>query len=623
MQINNKTTYGFKTEIKQLLNIMIHSLYSNKEIFLRELISNASDAIDKLRFNNISNPDYYEKINKPHIRISINDKKKTLKIIDNGIGMTKEEVINNLGTIAKSGTKEFIKSLKKKKNIKNNMIGKFGVGFYSSFMVANKVSVITKSALKNTNAVLWTSNGDGKYSIENINKKNNGTEITLYLRSKEINFLNKDIIKSIINKYSNHISLPIEMETIDKNTNKKKWSKVNKTKALWLVNKSEIDEKKYIDFYKNTFNQINDPLIWSHNFVEGKYEYISLIYIPSKISKKIWNRNYKGELKLYIQRVFIMEDIKKFLPYYLRFVKGIIDSKDLPLNISRELLQNNNIIRNIKLSLTKRIIKMITKLSKNIDKFKIFWKEFGLVLKEGVVEDLDNKKSIINLLRFSSSFNNNDSTKVISLKEYISRMKPNQNKIYYITSDSFKSAKNSPHLDFFYKEKIEVLLLFDRIDEWVINNIIEFEGNKFQSISISDNSVEKIIKKDEKSHIKNNNNFNVFLNRIKNILKDKIKEVKLSYNIVDNIPVILKTDKNDMSTQMFKLLTSVGQKAPKVKYILEVNPNNKLIKKIFNIKDDIIFKDWIYLLLNQSLLIEQGFLSNPNKFVKIINKLLI
>ncbi|UDG80349.1 molecular chaperone HtpG [Candidatus Annandia pinicola] len=622
MKTDNKITYGFKTEIKQLLNIMIHSLYSNKEIFLRELISNASDAIDKLRFNNISNPDLYEKIDKPHIRISVNDKKKKLKIIDNGIGMTKEEVINNLGTIAKSGTKEFIKSLKEKKNIKNNMIGKFGVGFYSSFMVANKVSVITKSALKNTDAVLWSSNGDGKYSIENINKKNNGTEIILYLRSKENNFLNKDIIKNIVNKYSNHISIPIEIETKDKNNNIKKWNKINKTKALWLVNKSEIDKKKYIDFYKNTFNQINDPLIWSHNFVEGKYEYINLIYIPSKISEQIWNRNYKGELKLYIQRVFIMEDIKKFLPYYLRFVKGIIDSKDLPLNISRELLQNNNIIRNIKLSLTKRIIKMIIKLSKDKDKFKIFWKEFGLILKEGVVEDLDNKDYIIDLLRFSSSFND-DSTKVISLKKYISRMKPNQNKIYYITADSFKSAKNSPHLDFFYKEKIEVLLLFDRIDEWVINNIIEFQGNKFQSISTSDNSVDEIIKKDKKSNIKNNNDFTVFLNRIKNILKDKIKEVKLSYNMVDNIPVILKTDKNDISTQMFKLLTSVGQKAPKVKYILEINPNNKLIKKIINIKDDIIFKDWVYLLLNQSLLIEQGFLNNPNKFIKIINKLLI
>ncbi|AZP36364.1 Chaperone protein HtpG [Candidatus Annandia adelgestsuga] len=623
MKEKNIKTYGFKTEIKQLLNIMIHSLYSNKEIFLRELISNSSDAIDKLRFNSISNPNLYKKIDKPLIKISIDDKKKILKIEDNGIGMTKEEVINNLGTIAKSGTKEFIESLNKKENKKNNMIGKFGVGFYSSFMVANKVSVYTKSALNEQEAIFWVSKGEGEYSIETTKKKNNGTEINLYLRPEELHFLNYNVIENIINKYSNHISIPIKMEIKDKKNKKKEWKKINKAKALWIINKNNISKENYIDFYKNKFNEIDEPLIWSHNFVEGKFEYINLIYIPSTLPRQIWNKDYKGELKLYVQRVFIMEDVKQFLPYYLRFIKGIIDSNDLPLNVSREILQNNNIIKNIRLSLTKRIINMIKKLSKDENKFKIFWNKFGLILKEGVVEDLINKKDIINLLRFSSSFNKDDSTKIISLKDYVSRMKTNQDKIYFITADNFKSAKNSPHLELFYKEKIEVLLLFDRIDEWVINNIIEFEGKKFQSISISDDSLEKLINKSKKIDKNEKNYFLNFLNRIKIILKNKVKDIKINYNIVDTNPVMIKTDINDISTQMSKLLKSVGQKSPKIKYILEINPNNKLIQKICKIKDDKIFKNWIEFLLNQALLIEQGYLNNPNKFIKIINKLLL
>lgn len=620
--MKGKKVCKFKSEVKELLQLMIHSLYSNKEIFLRELISNSSDAIDKLRFKALSEPDLYENDPDFKIKIDIEKDKKILKIIDNGIGMTKEEIINNLGTIAKSGTKKFLKSLKQKDIKDNKLIGQFGVGFYSSFIVANKVKVKTRFAgTKHNEGILWESLGTGEYTIENIIKIKRGTEICLYLRDENTEFLDEFRLKSIINKYSNYISFPIEIKNKNEKDNTFFWKKINQGQALWTKNKNEISQKEYIEFYKNLFFDSSNPLTWSHNRVEGKQEYISLLYIPSQAPFDLWNQNKINGLKIYINKVYIMDDIKQFIPNYLRFIRGVIDSNDLPLNISREILQDNSITQILKNSLTKRILNVLEQLSlTDKEKYHQFWKEFGIIFKEGIAEDIINKKTIIKLMRFASTYNKNNLQKT-SLEEYINRMQDKQKNIYYITSDSYTAAKNSPHLEIYLNNKIEVLLLYDRIDEWMINYIPEFNGKKLQSIAKYDKELDNLtFNKNEKNQT-TPENLEIFIKNIKNVLKDKVKDVKITYKLL-NSPAIVTTDSNEITTQMEKLFKSVGQSTPEIKYIFEINPNHKLVKKIMQIKETEIFSNFVKLLLEESLLIERGTLENPNKFINRINNLL-
>ncbi|WP_343377801.1 molecular chaperone HtpG [Buchnera aphidicola (Formosaphis micheliae)] len=614
--------HEFKSEIKQLLHIMIHSLYSNKEIFVRELISNASDAIDKLRFKSITSEEIHKNFSNGCITIYINKEKNTLTISDNGIGMTRQEIIDNLGTIAKSGTKDFINSLMNDKKTDNQLIGQFGVGFYSSFIVSEKVLVRTRAATNlSEEGIQWESSGQGEYTIHNIVKKEQGTEIILYLKKEEKEFLDIWKIKNIIKKYSDHISVPIKIFNFDEQKKTGTWEQINKATALWTLNKTEIKIEEYQEFYKHITNDFNKPLIWSHNHVEGNQEYISLLYIPEKSAWDLWNRENKHGLKLYVKRIFIMDDASQFLPNYLRFVRGLIDSNDLPLNISREILQDNHIIQKLRRSLTKRVLNMLTTLATNDpEKYKIFWNQFGLVLKEGPAEDSINKNEIANLLRFSS-LNSNNSEQNMSLVDYIQNMKTEQDKIYYITSDSYAAASSSPHLEFFKKHNINVLLLFDRIDEWMMNYITEFQGKKFQSISKDDESLNKLVKKNNQIDKNVEENINDFIKKVKTILKDQVKDVRITYRLIDT-PSIVLTDTNEMTTQMAKLFSAAGQNIPPIKYIFEINPNHILIKKIMNVNDSIIFNEWIQLLLEQALLAEKGNLDNPNQFINRINLLL-
>jgi molecular chaperone HtpG len=615
--------YNFQSEVKQLLHLMIHSLYSNKEIFLRELISNSSDAIDKLRFKSISSPELYENDSDIKIQISINKAQRTLIISDNGIGMTKQDTIENLGTIAKSGTKSFLQSLEKKHNKQNELIGEFGVGFYSSFIVSEKVSVRTRFAgAKSVEGTLWESSGEGEYKITDIVKKKRGTEITLFLKKEEEEFLEIWRIKNIISKYSDHITVPVYIQNYNETNKTYFWEQINKAKALWTLNKSSITDDEYKDFYKHITNDQNNPLIWSHNRVEGNQEYISLLYVPEKSAWDIWNRDNKHGLKLYVKRVYIMDNSQEFLPNYLRFIRGLIDSSDLPLNISREILQDNCITQNLKKALIKRSLSMLDKLAKDSnEKYQVFWDQFGLVLKEGPAEDHENLTKISNLLRFTS-IKSNSSKQELSLKEYVDQMDQKQDKIYYITADSYESAKNSPHLELFKKNNIDVLLLSDRIDEWMMNYLVEFQGKKFQSISKEDLSLNKLT---EEKKIKNHelpNEMIVFLKKTKKILGDKVKDVRLTYRLT-HTPCVLLSDSNEMTTQMAKLFSAAGQSVPELKYIFEINPNHVLIKKISLIHDEDQFNEWIKLLLDQALLAEKGNLENPHQFISRMNKLLL
>ncbi|AHG59914.1 molecular chaperone HtpG [Buchnera aphidicola] len=623
MKTEKKEVYNFQSEVKQLLHLMIHSLYSNKEIFLRELISNASDAIDKLRFESLSLPELYENDSDMKIQISINKAQRTLIISDNGIGMTRQETIENLGTIAKSGTKSFLQSLENKQNKKNELIGEFGVGFYSSFIVSEQVSVRTRFAGTKTNeGTLWESSGEGKYNITNISKKTKGTEITLFLKKEEEEFLEIWRIKNIISKYSDHITVPVYIQNYDDKNKTYFWEQINKAKALWTMSQSSITDDEYKDFYKHLTNDQNNPLVWSHNRVEGNQEYISLLFIPEKAAWDIWNRDNKHGLKLYVKRVYIMDNYQEFLPSYLRFIRGLIDSNDLPLNVSREILQNNSITENLKKALIKRSLNMLEKLSKNSkEKYQIFWNQFGLIFKEGPAEDHDNLARIANLLRFAS-IKNNSAEQKISLKEYVDSMNSQQEKIYYITADSYEAAKNSPHLELFKKNNIDVLLLSDRIDEWMMNYLTDFDGKKFQSISKEDLSLNKLtqdkkIKNDELS-----TEMIDFLKKVKKILGDKVKDVRLTNRLTET-PCVLLSDSNEMTTQMAKLFSAAGQSVPELKYIFEINPEHMLIKKVSLIHDEKKLNEWINLLLDQALLAEKGNLENPHKFISRMNKLLI
>ena len=615
-------TRGFQSEVKQILHLMIHSLYSNKEIFLRELISNASDAADKLRFKALENANLYAGDAELGVRISTDKEAGTLTIADNGIGMTRDEVIENLGTIAKSGTKAFLESIGSDQAKDSQLIGQFGVGFYSAFIVADKVTVKTRAATANADqAVMWESAGEGEYTISDAEKETRGTEITLHLKEDEKEFLDDWRLRSIISKYSDHISLPVEVQTTDEESKEVKWEKVNKAQALWTRSKSEVSDDEYKEFYKHISHDFADPLSWSHNRVEGKQEYTSLLYIPSKAPWDMWNRDNKHGLKLYVQRVFIMDDAEQFMPNYLRFVKGLIDSNDLPLNVSREILQDNKITQNLRNACTKRVLQMLDKLAKDDkEQYQQFWSEFGLVLKEGTGEDYANREAIMKLLRFTTTQGDSDA-QTVSLDDYISRMQEGQEKIYYITADSYGAAKNSPHLELFRKKGIEVLLLSDRIDEWMMSNLTEFEGKQFQSISKSDESIEKLADQNSDEQKQVEKELEPFIERVKKVLGDKVKEVKLTHRLTDT-PAIVTTAADEMSTQMAKLFAAAGQKAPEIKYTFEINPDHQLVKRVADTQDEAAFGDWVELLLDQALLAEKGSLTDPSKFIQTMNKLL-
>lgn len=622
----NQETRGFQSEVKQLLQLMIHSLYSNKEIFLRELISNASDAADKLRFKALSNPALYEGDGDLRVRVSFDADKGTITISDNGIGMTREQVIDHLGTIAKSGTKEFLTALGQDQAKNSQLIGQFGVGFYSAFIVADKVTVKTRAAGEEADkAVLWESAGEGEYSVADIEKKSRGTDVILHLREDEKEFLNEWRLREIIGKYSDHIGLPVEMLTKEYDDEGKecgeKWEKINKSDALWTRSKNDVSDEEYKEFYKHLSHDFADPVTWAHNKVEGNQAYTSLLYVPAKAPWDLFNREHKHGLKLYVQRVFIMDDAEQFMPNYLRFMRGLIDSNDLPLNVSREILQDNNITAALRKALTKRSLQMLEKLVKDdAEKYLQFWKEFGLVLKEGPAEDFANKETIAKLLRFAST-HNDSSEQTVSLEDYISRMKEGQKAIYYITADSYVAAKNSPHLELFNKKGIEVLLLSDRIDEWMLSYLTEFDGKQLQSITKADLDLGDLADKESETQKQQDEAFGSFIERVKNLLGERVKTVRLTHNLTDT-PAVVSTDNDQMTTQMAKLFAAAGQPVPEVKYTFELNPEHHLVKKVADIADETEFADWVELLLEQAMLAERGSLENPVAFIKRINNLL-
>lgn len=622
MSMKGQETRGFQSEVKQLLHLMIHSLYSNKEIFLRELISNASDAADKLRFRALSTPELYEGDGELHVRLAFDKEKRTLTLSDNGIGMTRDEVIDNLGTIAKSGTKAFLQSVGSEQAKDSQLIGQFGVGFYSAFIVADKVTVRTRAAGASAEeGVFWESAGEGEYTLADIEKADRGTEITLHLREDQDEFLDDWRVRSIISKYSDHIALPVEVETRNEEDGTVTWEQINKAQALWTRGKAEVSDEEYVEFYKHISHDFSDPLSWSHNRVEGKQEYTSLLYIPSQAPWDMWNRDHKHGLKLYVQRVFIMDEAEQFMPNYLRFVRGLIDSNDLPLNVSREILQDSRVTQNLRSALTKRVLQMLEKLAKDDnEKYLQFWKQFGLVLKEGPAEDGANKETIAKLLRFAST-RNDTSEQTLSLEEYVASMVEGQDKIYYITADSYAAAKSSPHLELFRKKGIEVLLLSDRIDEWMMSYLTEFDGKVFQSVSKADDSLDKLADEETEEQKEAEKALEPFVERVKSLLGERVKEVRLTHRLTDT-PAIVTTGADEMTTQMAKLFAAAGQDAPEVKYIFELNPEHALVKRASDVADEAQFSEWIELLLDQALFAERGTLEDPNLFIRRMNTLL-
>ncbi|MBA0182255.1 molecular chaperone HtpG [Pectobacterium versatile] len=625
--MKGQETRGFQSEVKQLLHLMIHSLYSNKEIFLRELISNSSDAADKLRFRALSAPELYAGDGDLRVRVSTDKEKRTLTISDNGIGMSRDEVIDNLGTIAKSGTKAFLESMGSDQVKDSQLIGQFGVGFYSAFIVADKVTVRTRAAGASADqGVYWESAGEGDYTIADITKDDRGTEITLHLREGEDEFLDDWRVRSVISKYSDHIALPVEIESRTESEEEGgestvSWEKINKAQALWTRSKSEVSDEEYNEFYKHISHDFTDPLSWSHNRVEGKQEYTSLLYIPAHAPWDMWNRDHKHGLKLYVQRVFIMDDAEQFMPNYLRFVRGLIDSNDLPLNVSREILQDSRVTQNLRNALTKRVLQMLDKLAKDdAEKYQTFWQQFGLVLKEGPAEDGSNREAIAKLLRFATT-QSDSSAQTVSLEDYVSRMVEGQDKIYYITADSYAAAKSSPHLELFRKKGIEVLLLSERIDEWMMSYLTEFDGKSFQSVSKADDTLDKLADEENDAQKEAQKALEPFVERVKTLLGERVKDVRFTYRLTDT-PAIVVTDADEMSTQMAKLFAAAGQQAPEVKYIFELNPEHALIKRAADVSDDAEFGEWVELLLDQALLAERGTLDDPNLFIRRMNQLL-
>ncbi|MBF0631890.1 MAG: molecular chaperone HtpG [Magnetococcales bacterium] len=631
--VEHKETHAFQTEVTQLLHLMIHSLYSNKEIFLRELISNASDAADKLRFEALSNAALYENDPNLELRITFDKDAKTITIADNGIGMNKEEVISNIGTIARSGTREFLKSLTGDQAKDAHLIGQFGVGFYSSFIVASSVTLTTRRAgLARDQGVRWESSGDGQYTIETVDKEKRGTEIVLHLADEHSEFLDDWRLRSIIRKFSDHVSWPILMikpdyskKEEDKETEEKppEWETVNKASALWTRNKSDIKDEEYKEFYKHISHDFEEPLTHLHVRLEGKQEYTLLLYVPKRAPFDLWDRDGKHGVKLYVRRVFIMEGAKELMPRYLRFIRGIIDSSDLPLNISREILQNNPMVEAIRKGTVGKVFGLFEDLAeKEPDTFKQLWKTFGLVLKEGVIEDFSNKDKLAKLLRFAST-HADTADQEVSLKDYVGRMKPDQEKIYYVTAESFPAAKNSPHLEIFRKKGIEVLLLSDRVDEWLVNHLTEFEGKSLQSVAKGGLDLGKLENEEEKKDLeKKEGDFKGLLERVKKSLGETVKEVRLTHRLTDS-PACLVSDEHDMSATMARILKEAGQSVPASMRILELNPGHPLVVRLNNETNEDRFNDLAHILYDQSMLGEGGQLDDPPGFIRKLNKLLL
>ncbi|NCB57579.1 MAG: molecular chaperone HtpG, partial [Gammaproteobacteria bacterium] len=622
---------GFQTEVKQLLNLMAHSLYSNKEVFLRELISNAADAADKLRFKALSDADLYENDGQLHVRLLIDKEQRTLTISDNGIGMSREDAIQHLGTIARSGTKDFFQNLSGDQSKDSQLIGQFGVGFYSAFIVADKVTVISRVAGQtHDKAVRWESVGDGSFTVAEVTKDSRGTDVILHLKEDETEFLDDYRLRSVIGKYSDHISIPVELwkapeaaEGEDKPATEGAWEQVNRATALWTRSAKEIKDEEYSEFYKHVSHDYEDPLTWSHNRVEGNMEYTSLLYIPARAPWDMWNREQKHGLKLYVQRVFIMDDAEQFMPTYLRFVKGVLDSNDLPLNVSREILQDNKITAQLRKACTKRVLSMLDKMAKDdADKYQKFWGEFGNVLKEGPAEDWANREDIAKLLRFASTHNDSNA-QTVSLTDYVSRMKEGQNKIYFIIADSYAAAKNSPHLELLRKKGVEVLLLWERIDEWLMNHLSEFDGKKLISVTSGDLELGDLEDEESRKQQEETAKANAgLIERLKTALGSEVADVRVSHRLTET-PVCAVTDGHGMSSQMMKLMKAAGQPVPEQKYILEVNPEHALIHHIADVQDEERFKEWALLLQEQAQLTEQGGLTDPSSFVARMNRLLL
>jgi len=633
--MEHQQNHTFSADTGKLLKLMIHSLYSNKEIFLRELVSNAADAADKLRFKALSDGSLFENDADLRVRLSFDEEAKTITISDNGIGMTRDEVIEHLGTIAKSGTSDFFEQLSGDQVKDSQLIGQFGVGFYSAFIVADKVTVNTRKAGDEASqGTSWESAGEADYTVADIEKAQRGTEIILHLRDDETEFLNDYKLRNVVSKYSDHISIPVQMfkEAVPESDGpdgekvpavEAVWETVNKATALWSCSKSDLKDEEYQEFYKHIANDFEDPLTWSHNKVEGEQEYTSLLYIPKRAPYDLWNREKAHGLKLYVQRVFIMDDAEQFMPTYLRFVKGVLDSNDLPLNVSREILQDTRVTAKLRSACTKRALSMLTKFAKkNETEYNAFWNEFGQVLKEGPAEDASNKEQIAKLFRFAST-ETDTAEQTVSLDAYLARMNEEQDKIYYITADSFNAAKNSPHLEILRKKGIEVLLLSDRVDEWLLSHLPEYDGKAFISVTQGDLDLGKLDSEEEKQEQeKQQTEFASFIERIKKVLGDKVKDVRLTQRLTST-PSCIVADNDDMSTQMAKLMAQMGQPVPDSKPIFEINPEHVMITKLADMADEELFAEWSELLLQQAVLSEKGSLDDPSEFVARINKLLL
>ena len=624
-----KETLGFQTEVKQLLHLMIHSLYSNKEIFLRELISNASDAVDKLRFEALAKPDLLEGGAELKIRVSFDKDAKTVTLEDNGIGMSREDAMTHLGTIAKSGTADFMKHLSGDQKKDSHLIGQFGVGFYSAFIVADKVDVYSRRAgLAASEGVHWSSKGEGEFEIATVEKAERGTRIVLHLKSGEDEFADGWRLRNIIKKYSDHIALPIELpkEVAAVEGEEKpavEWETVNRASALWTRPRTEIKDEEYQEFYKHVAHDFENPLSWSHNKVEGKLEYSSLLYVPARAPFDLYQREAPKGLKLYVQRVFVMDQAESFLPLYLRFIKGVVDSNDLSLNVSREILQKDPIIDSMKSALTKRVLDMLEKLAKNDpEQYKSFWKNFGQVMKEGPAEDFANKEKIAGLLRFAST-QGEEGEQVVSLAEYLARAKEGQDKIYYLTGETYAQVKNSPHLEVFRKKGIEVLLLTDRIDEWLMSYLSDFDGKSFVDVARGDLDLGNLdSEEDKKAAEEVAKSKEGLVERLKTALGDSVAEVRVSHRLTDS-PAILAIGEQDLGMQMRQILEASGQKVPESKPIFEFNPAHPLIEKLDNEQSDERFGDLSHILFDQAALAAGDSLKDPAAYVRRLNKLLV
>jgi len=622
---SQKETLGFQTEVKQLLQLMIHSLYSNKEIFLRELISNASDAEDKLRFAALKDDSLYEGDSELQIRLDFDKEANTITLSDNGIGMSRDDVVQNLGTIARSGTAEFLSQLSGDEKKDSKLIGQFGVGFYSAFIVADKVDVFTRRAgAPAEEGVHWQSAGDGEFTIEQVAREKRGTEIVIHLKPDASEFADGFRLRSLVKKYSDHISFPVVMKSEPTEEGEEsKDETVNDATALWTLPRTEIKDEEYKEFYKHIAHDFEDPLTWSHNKVEGKLDYTSLLYIPARAPFDMYNRDAPRGLKLYVQRVFIMDDAEQFLPLYLRFAKGVVDSNDLSLNVSREILQNDSTVDSIRTALTKRVLDMLSKLSKkDADAYQKFWGEFGPVLKEGPAEDFSNREKIAGLLRFAST-HTGESTQNVSLDQYIERMKEGQNKIYYITAESFMAAKSSPHLEVFRKKGIEVLILSDRIDEWMMGYLNEYDGKQFQDVARGDLDLGEVETEEDKKHKEEAaEEHKELLERIKTALADRVQEVRVTNRLTDS-PACLVTGDFDMGAQMKKIMEAAGQKVPDSKPIFEINVDHPLVQRLESEKGDERFNELSAVLLDQATLASGEQLQDPGAYVTRLNRLLL